>query len=316
MENKKKYTSIGGQALIEGVMMRGSKVIAISVRKPDGEIETKIEKLNPLFSAKFFKLPIIRGAFALIDAMVIGIKAITYSAEIQNPEDYEKGKFELFLDRHFGNRGEKIMMGLSVTVSLLLAVFLFGMLPSFIINLLKSHIGDSLVLSLLEGVLKFFMFLSYILLISRMKEIQRVFQYHGAEHKTIACFEAGESLEPRKAKEKSRLHPRCGTSFLIYVMAISIILFSFVTWSNVWVRIGLKLLILPVVSGLAYEVIKISARYIDNRFFCYLAKPGLMLQNLTTAEPDEAQLEVAIAAMQAVLDEEHITKLDEDENAN
>lgn len=316
MENKKKYTSIGGQALIEGVMMRGSKVIAISVRKPDGEIETKIEKLNPLFSAKFFKLPIIRGAFALIDAMIIGIKAITYSAEIQNPEEFEKSKFELFLDRHFGEKGEKIMMGISVAISLFLAVFLFGMLPSFLITLLKSRISDSLILSLLEGVLKFFMFIAYILLISRMKEIQRVFQYHGAEHKTIACFEAGEALNVKNAKDKSRLHPRCGTSFLIYVMAISIILFSFVTWSNVWVRIGLKLLILPIVSGLAYEVIKVSAKYIDNKFFCYLSKPGLMLQNLTTAEPDEEQLEVAIAAMQAVLDEEHISKLEEDENAN
>lgn len=300
----KKYTNIGGQALIEGVMMRGYKSIAISVRKPDGEIETKIEKTNPILRKAFFRLPLIRGVFALIDSMIIGIKAITYSAEIASPEDFEDDKLQIWLNDKFGEKGEKIFMGITVLFSLFLAVFMFGILPSFFVGFLKSFSFDTIYLSISEGLLKLLMFVGYIVLISRMKEIRRVFEYHGAEHKTIACYEAMKPLVPKNAAEHSRLHPRCGTSFLFYVMAISIVLFSFVTWSSIWVRVALKLLLLPLVSGAAYEVIKLSGKFPENSFFKSLSWPGLMLQKLTTREPDEDQLEVAIAAMNAVLDYE------------
>ncbi len=309
---EKKYTDIGGQALIEGVMMRGKNCIAICVRKPNGEIETKTEKPSSLFKNKFFRLPFIRGMFALIDAMMIGVKAITYSAEIANPDEFEESKFEKWLESKFGEKGKKFFTGLSVLISLVISILLFGALPAMVTGFLKGTIKEFFYLSLIEGVIKLFLFVAYIFLISQMREIRRVFEYHGAEHKTIACYEAGLELTPENAKDMSRLHPRCGTSFLFYVMAISILLFSVVTWSSVLIRVILKVILLPVVAGISFEIIKTSAKYPNNLFFAALSKPGLMLQKLTTKEPDLDQLEVGIASMNAVLESQGIRKFSDE----
>lgn len=312
---EKKYSSIGGQALIEGVMMRGKDSIAISIRKPDGEIKTTIEENKSMFKHGFFKLPVIRGMFALIDAMMIGVKAITYSAKMADPEEFEESKFEKWLISKMGDSGKDVFMGFSVFISLILAILLFGVLPSIITNFLRTWITSSFYLSLIEGLIKLIMFVSYIVIISCIKEIKRVFEYHGAEHKTIACYEAELALTPENAKKMPRLHPRCGTSFLFYVMAISIVMFSFITWSNVFYRVVLKVLLLPVVSGLSFEVIKISAKYPDNLFCVVLSKPGLMLQKLTTKEPDLKQLEVAISSMEKVLEKEGIKRFSDEVSA-
>lgn len=298
-----KYCNIGGQALIEGVMMKNGAKIAMSVRKPDGEIETKLTKGSQLFDHAFFKLPIVRGMAELIKAMVIGIQALTYSAEffIEDEQDYRPSKFETWVKETFKEQADNILIGFSVVFAFAMAIVMFAIVPAFLTSLLKGFINSSVALSLIEGLIKVTMFVGYILIISRMRDIQRVFEYHGAEHKTIHCFEAGRALTPENAAEYTRIHPRCGTSFLLFVMAISIAVFSLVTWSSLGMRILLKILLLPVIAGISYEVLRLSAKY-DNWFMKVLSTPGLLMQRLTTREPNLKQLAVAITAMQAVLD--------------
>lgn len=300
-----KYCNIGGQALIEGVMMKNGAKIAMSVRKPDGEIETKLTKGSQLFDYAFFKLPVVRGMAELIKAMVIGIQALTYSAEffIEDEEDYRPSKFETWVKETFKEQADNILIGFSIIFAFAMAIVMFAIVPALLTSLLKGVIQNSVALSLIEGLIKVTMFVGYILIISRMRDIQRVFEYHGAEHKTIHCFEAGRELTPENAAEYTRIHPRCGTSFLLFVMAISIAVFSFVTWSSLAMRILLKILLLPAIAGISYEVLRLSAKY-DNWFMKALSTPGLLMQRLTTREPDLKQLAVAITAMQAVLDNE------------
>lgn len=300
---EKKYTSIGGQALIEGVMMRGKASIAMSVRKPDGDIETKMDKVSHFFSHPFFKWPVLRGMVALINAMVIGIRALTYSAEFYPEDDVEPSKFDEWVKKVFKDRADDVLIGVSMVFALVLALLLFAVLPAWLTGLLRNAVGQTLWLSLIEGGMKVVFFVTYIVLISRMKDIQRVFEYHGAEHKTIHCFEAGEVLTPENAMKYSRIHPRCGTSFLLFVMAISILMFSFVTWTSIVTRILWKLLLMPLVAGLAFEMIRLAGKS-DHPLVKAISGPGLMMQRLTTREPDLDQLAVAIAAMEAVIEEE------------
>ncbi len=303
MEKKEHITSIGGSAVMEGVMMRGPKEIATAVRKPDGEIEIDKKAVSSLVTKYHVnKIPVIRGVFAFFDSMISSIRALMWSAEFVDLEDDSESKFDKWLTRRFGDKVKDIVIYFSLFISVIFSVSLFFVLPHFITTLLDGFIKNNLILTLIEGVVRISIFLGYVLLASRMEDIKRVFQYHGAEHKTIFCYEAGLDLTVENARSMSRLHPRCGTSFLVYVMIISIILFSFVSWGNMWIRLGLKLLLLPVVAGISYEIIRWAGKS-KNKVVCVISRPGMWLQKITTREPDDSQLEVAIVSMKAVLTE-------------
>ncbi len=297
-------TSIGGQAVMEGVMMRGPKEIATAVRKSNGEIIIDKKEVSSVFTKyKFLKIPILRGVISFFESMITGVKCLMFSAEqadLEDGEDYKPSKFEQWLDDKFGDKVKDIVIYFSVFVSLIFSVGLFILLPTVLVGWLKKFIVSAPVLSLCEGGVRIVIFLAYLFLVSRMKDIQRVFEYHGAEHKTIAAYEHGEELTPENARKYSRLHPRCGTSFLLIVMIISIIFFSFLKWETVWQRMLYRLLLLPVVAGVSYEIIKFAGRS-DSKLVKWLTSPGLALQLLTTREPDDSQLEVAIAALKSVL---------------
>ena len=305
MENKDQHiTSIGGQAVMEGVMMRGPYKTTVAVRKPDGEIERKIEDTGVKTHSKICRLPIIRGCVNFIDSLVIGMKALMYSAEFVDIEgdEEEESKFDQWLERKFGDKIKDIVIYMSIAISLVLSIGLFMVLPTFLTRLvemipfMKSITDTKMFTSVFEGIIRMAIFLGYMALVSQMKDIKRVFEYHGAEHKTIACYEAGEELTVENVRQYTRFHPRCGTSFLLFVMIISIILFLFLPKTGVFMRVILRLALLPVVAGLSYEVIKWAGRS-KNKFVCTLSKPGLWLQGLTTREPDDSQIEVAIASM-------------------
>ncbi len=302
-------TSIGGQAVLEGIMMRGPKEIATAVRKSDGEIVIDKKPVSSVIQKyKFLKIPILRGVVNFIESMVVGVKCLMFSAELYDVEDgesYEPSKFEKWLDDKLGDKIKDIAIYAAVVIALIMGIGLFMLLPTVIVGFFKGLFPEgthTVILNLVEGLVRMAIFLIYLGLISRMKDIQRVFEYHGAEHKTIAAYEHGEELTPENAKKYTRLHPRCGTSFLLIVMVISIIFFSFLRWDNVFQRIAFRLLLLPVVAGVSYEIIKFAGRS-KNKCVAILTKPGLWLQKLTTREPDESQLEVAIAALKAVIPE-------------
>lgn len=299
-----KKTSIGGQAVIEGVMMKGPDKAAVAVRKPDGEIQVDIKKSIPYNKRnKFLALPIIRGAAALVDSLVNGIKYLEYSASFYDDgTQEEESKFDLFIKKTLGDKAEKVAMVLSLLVSFGVAIALFMVLPTFVANFLKKAIDNTVIINLIEGLIRIIIFVIYIYFISKLKDIQRVFEYHGAEHKTIFCYESGIELTPENAAKFGRLHPRCGTNFLIVVMFVSIIVFSFMGWPGIIMRVVSRVVFLPLIAGLSYEVIKWMGRS-DSKLVGILAYPGLMMQKLTTREPDESQLEVAIAALKAVIPE-------------
>lgn len=306
-KNKTNFTSIGGQALIEGVMMRGKDDIAIVVRKSDGELVTKVDPIKKGFLHKFSKLPVLRGIFAFIGSMIIGIKALNYSAEFYDDgSSMEKGKFEKWVDKKFGDKADSIFVGISMIFALAITILFFLVLPAFVSKGFSNVIHNDILLSTIEGIFKFGLFLGYILLISKMKEVRRVFEYHGAEHKTIRCFEAKEELTPENAAKYSRLHPRCGTSFLLIVVVLSIVIFAFLgNFDNPFMRVALKLIFMPIVAGIAYEIISYAGKH-DNVVVDIISWPGMMLQKITTAEPDLEQLEVAITSLKAVLDKETV----------
>lgn len=295
-----KKTSIGGQAVIEGVMMRGPGKIAVAVRKPDGEIEVKVDDNIPITKRhKLLGLPIIRGAVSLFESMAIGVKALTYSASFFE-EIEEEGKFDKFLKDKFGDKADNAIIGFSMIVAFILAAGLFFVLPTFAASIIKKMTSNAIVINLLEGVLRIVIFILYLFFISRMKEIQRVFEYHGAEHKSIFCYEAELPLTPENAMKFDTLHPRCGTNFMVIVMVISIVIFSFLGWPNLLLRIVSRIVLLPVVAGVSYEVLKWFGRS-ESKFAKTLMYPGLILQRLTTRTPDASQIEVAIASLKAVL---------------
>lgn len=324
--SEKHITSIGGQAVLEGVMMRGPHESAIAVRKPDGDINLEVTKNSSLVARLHLtKIPIVRGVVSFIDSLVIGVKATMHSAEfidLEEDEDTEPSRFDQFIERHFGDKIMPIIMWVSVVLSLVIGIGLFMLLPTAIAGGIRSlftneafalfpqafvdatygFMTNHIFLNLVEAVTRVGIFLLYMVLVSKMKDMQRVFEYHGAEHKSIACYEDGAPLTPENAKRYTRFHPRCGTSFLFIVMIVSILFFSFLTWDNVWIRMGTRLLLLPVVAGISFEFIKLAGRS-KNRCVQLLTKPGLWLQRLTTREPDESQLEVAIASLKAVIPE-------------
>ncbi len=303
-ENKSpKYTSIGGQALIEGVMMRGTDKIGIAIRKPDGEIDLKVDLIKKKKGIKVSKIPVIRGIFALVSSMIIGVRALTYSAEffVEGDGTEEKGKFETWLYAKLGKKADDVILALSILFAFVFAMLLFGALPTALVSFLRGFIDNNMILSAIEGVMKIAVFIIYILAISKMKDIKRVFQYHGAEHKTIHCYESGQEVTVENAKKFTTLHPRCGTSFIFFVLMISIIIFTFISWENVVTRLLTKLLLFPIVTGLSFEMIKLAGKS-NHPIVKALSYPGLMMQKITTSEPDDRQLEVAIVAFKSVLD--------------
>jgi len=293
-------TSIGGQAVMEGVMMRGPKSYAVAVRKPDGEIIVDTKELPNKKKNWFVKLPIVRGCINFVQSLVLGTKTLMYSAEFVDMEEEQPSKFDKWLEDKLGDKIKDVVIYVSVILSLFLSVGLFILLPTWIVGFTKYFIESSILKSLVEGVVRILIFLIYLWAVSKMNEIKRVFQYHGAEHKTIACYEAGLELTVDNARTMSRLHPRCGTSFLLIVMVVSIIFFSFLRWDNVIIRSLTRIALLPVVAGISYEIIKFAGKH-DNWLTRIIGFPGLCLQKITTNEPDDSQLEVAIASMKAVL---------------
>lgn len=298
-------TPIGGQAVLEGVMMRGMERTAIAVRLPDGRIHMKTKKNTA--SARWTRIPLLRGVVSFVISLVEGTKTLTWSADVaeyfmeDDEEEYEPGRFETWLTGRIGENGVwQLMIFLSVLIALVFAIGVFVLLPTAAIGWLKPFVHSAVALNLIEGVLRIIMFIVYIAAISRMKDIRRVFEYHGAEHKTIHCFENNLELTPANAQQFYTLHPRCGTSFLMFVMVVSLVLFSLLGWPDLLMRIVSRILLLPVVAGLSYELLKWAGRS-DNWLVRVLSIPGLYLQKLTTREPDDSQLEIAIAALKGVL---------------
>ncbi len=243
---------------------------------------------------------------ALISAMVIGIKALSFSAEYfaETDENYEMDKFDKWIYDKFGDKAEDIIVGVSMVIALVLALVMFGIAPTFLINLLKTFTNNTIILSALEGLMKITIFVGYLLAISKMKDIKRVFQYHGAEHKSIYTYESGEELIVENARKHIRLHPRCGTNFLTIVLIVSILTFSFISWESVLLRVLYKILLLPLVAGFSYEIIKLAGKS-DNIIFKIISYPGMMMQKITTSEPDDEQLEVALEALKRALDNDN-----------
>ncbi|MGN0663431.1 MAG: DUF1385 domain-containing protein [Faecalibacterium sp.] len=299
-------TSIGGQALMEGIMMRGPRRTCCAVRKPDGSIETKIEPASR--RSVWTKIPILRGAISMIESLIVGYRYMMYSAQVSMGDDYdpeeEESAFEKWVGEHLGKKAEDALLAAAAVFGGLLAIVLFTVIPT----LLVGGVGHFVELGrwprvILEAVLKVSIFLAYMVLISRMKEIHRVFEYHGAEHKTIACYEAGEELTVENVRKYSRFHPRCGTSFLILVVIVSVFLYSVLPWSSTSLRVVFKLLLLPLVMGISYELLKWCGRS-DNLATRIIRQPGIWVQHLTVFEPDDSMIEIAIAAITPVLPED------------
>lgn len=288
---------VGGQAVIEGVMMRGSKGQATAIRKPNGEIEIDMKKIVPITKKyKFLNIPFIRGIFVLIDSLVTGMNTLNYSASFFEEEGEEESKFELWLKDKFGEKSNDLIIGATMILSFVLAIGLFIALPTGIASLFNMLNLSPIVLNLIEAFIRIAILLIYMYSISKMEDIYRVFQYHGAEHKSIFCYEAGEELTVENVRKFVRFHPRCGTNFLFLIMLVSIIIFSFTGWGNFFQRLALRILLIPIVSGITYELIKWLGKS-NNILSKIIAYPGLKLQELTTKEPDDDQLEVAIAAL-------------------
>lgn len=302
--NPKHLTSIGGQALIEGLLMMGPQNVAIAIRKPDGEIIIDKRPLPP--KNKLLKIPFLRGVIGLFRQMVIGVKALMYSAEfvdIEGEETEKPSKIDLFIERLFGDKLKDAVIYFSVILSLAFSIGLFMLLPNFLASFMhfdrKTMMG-SISYNLFEGLIRIFIFFGYIALVSLLKDMKRVWEYHGAEHKTIHCYEHDEELTVENVKKFSTKHPRCGTSFLFTVMIISILIFSLTGWHSVIINLLIRLPLIPVVAGVSYEIIKIAGRS-TSKFTRIINAPGMAFQFFTTKEPDASQIEVAIAAFNNVL---------------
>lgn len=303
MANSKKKTSIGGQALIEGIMMRGPFLTSMATRMPDDSIEVETWDTHKSGKTPWTRrVPFLRGIFNMVDSMVVGYSCLMKSAEKAGVEE-EPTKFDRWLEEKLGDNMMKVLGGFAVVLGVALAAVLFIFIPTGLSSLLKPLIGAGIGLSLIEGLIKVIILVGYMWLCSRMKEIHRVFEYHGAEHKSIACYEAGLPLTVENIRPQRRFHPRCGTSFLFLVVFISIIVGSFISWDNPAIRMLLKLALIPVVVGISYELIKLAGRS-DGILTRIISAPGMWLQHITTCEPDDGQIECAIAALEAVIPED------------
>ena len=299
---KSRYSGIGGQAVLEGVMMKNKEKYAVAVRKPDGEIEVEVETYQGLaHGGKFKELPFIRGIFNFLDSLILGTRALNYSASFYEEEEGKETKFDKAMDKMSGGNGEKLLSGIVTVISIMLAVGIFIVLPYFISSLFESFIRNRSLMAIIEGVIRIALFLLYVWGISAMKDIRRLYQYHGAEHKCINCIEQGMDLTVENVRKSSRLHKRCGTSFLLIVMIISIFFFMFIHVDSRVLRLVLRLVLIPVIAGVSFEFIRLAGRS-DNALINLLSKPGLLLQHITTKEPEDDMIEVGIASVEAVFD--------------
>ncbi len=289
-----KKPNVGGQAVIEGVMMRGKTHVAVAVRQPDGEISVDVRPVNSISDRyPILKKPFLRGVVSLVESLVMGMKALAYSAQVSGDEDEKLDSKE---------------MALTIAVSAGLAILLFIVIPTWSMRFLTGITQDHMALNLAEGVLRMAIFLAYIAAISSMNDIQRVFQYHGAEHKTIYTYEAGLPLKVENVRPFSTLHPRCGTNFLMIVMLISMFIFTFLGWPSLLERIASRIILMPVIAGVSYELIRYAGVHTDNPLVRIAITPGLLLQKLTTRQPDDSQIEVAIASLKAVVPPEDLAQ--------
>lgn len=299
-----KYSGIGGQAVIEGVMMKNRDEYAIAVRKPDGTIEVKKDAYVSMGEkVKLFSLPFFRGIFSFADSMILGMRALTFSASFfeDDEEDLEPSGFEKLLERIFGEKMEKALMSMVMVFSVIMAICIFMVLPLFLANIFHRFIQSQTVMAVLEGVIRIGIFITYIKLVSRMEDIRRTFMYHGAEHKCINCLEHGLELNVENVRNSSKEHKRCGTSFLLIVMIISILFFMVIQVKTLPLRILSRIILIPVIAGVSYEFLRIAGRS-DSKLVDILSRPGMWMQGLTTSEPDDSMIEVGIASVEAVFD--------------
>lgn len=300
-----KSSGIGGQAVMEGIMMRNGSEYSVAVRKENGEIEVKKETYKGVGSkCKLFRFPFIRGIFSFVDSLVLGMKSLNYSASLfmeDGEEEEEPGRFEKWLQKKFGDKAEKVIMDLTMVISIILAMGIFMVFPTWVSTLMKPLLGNGIWMALFEGVLRIAIFIAYVGLISLMPDIKRTYMYHGAEHKCINCIEHGMPLTVENVMKSSKEHKRCGTSFLLIVMVISILFFLVIRPETLWLRLVSRILLIPVIAGVSFEFLRLAGNS-DNPVVNLLSKPGLMLQGLTTKEPDEKMAEVAICAVEAVFD--------------
>ncbi len=298
---------VGGQAVLEGVMMKNKERYAVAVRKADGEIVVDTEEFDGVMAGSpFKKIPFVRGVFNFVDSLILGMRTLTWSAaffEEEEPSgaDSEKEKKPSLFEKIFGDKAENVAMGITMTISMILAIAIFMILPYFISSFFSVYVRNASLIAIIEGVVRILIFLGYVVAISAMKDIHRLYQYHGAEHKCINCIEKGRPLTVHNVMRSSRQHKRCGTSFLLFVMLVSIILFFFIRVENPVYRVGIRILLIPVIAGISYEIIRLAGNS-NNIIVRILSAPGLWLQKLTTKEPDEAMCEVAIASVEAVFD--------------
>lgn len=298
-----KSSNIGGQAVIEGVMMKNGDRYAVAVRKPNQEIEVMNDEYRGITAGhRLLRLPLIRGVFNFVDSLILGMKTLTYSADFYaEDEDAEPTKADIFFDKLFKGKAESVIMGAAMVLSVLLAVGIFMILPYFLSGIFKKYIASYTAVAAIEGAIRLLIFIGYVLLISRMKDIHRVFCYHGAEHKCINCIEHGLELTVENVMISSKQHKRCGTSFMLIVMVISIFFFMFIRVDSPVLRVVLRLVLIPVIAGVSYEFIKLAGRS-ENKLVNILSRPGMWLQNLTTKEPEPEMAAVAIASVEAVFD--------------
>lgn len=305
MRNKKKtthYSGIGGQAVLEGVMMKNKDDYAVAIRKPNGEIDVEVDVYRGILRDSVLKkIPFVRGIFNFLDSLILGMKTINYSASFYEEEDTEESKLDQALNKVSGGKGESILMGITTVVSIIIAVAIFILLPYYLSVLLVQYVRNDSLLAIIEGVIRIVIFLAYIVAISLMKDIHRLYQYHGAEHKCINCVENGRPLTVHNVMRSSRIHKRCGTSFLFFVVFVSIILFFFIRVDQPALRVVLRIALIPVIAGISYEIIRLAGRS-DALLVRIISAPGMWLQRLTTKEPDREMAEVAIRSVEAVFD--------------
>jgi uncharacterized protein YqhQ len=296
-----KPSGIGGQAVIEGIMMKNKDMYSVAVRKPDGEIEINLGTYRSIVKNKMLReTPLIRGVINFVDSMILGMRTLTFSASFYEEEE-EPTKTDVMLDKLFKGNAEKVVMGLTVAFSIVMAVGIFMILPYFLTNFLRNYVVHNSLLAIIEGVVRVGIFVLYVFLISRMNDIQRVFMYHGAEHKCINCIESGLELNVENVLKSSKHHKRCGTSFMFIVMVVSIIFFVFIDVTSPVLRVVIRLMLIPIIAGVSYELIKLAGKS-DSKFVQIISYPGMLMQKLTTREPDAEMVEVAIAAVEAVFD--------------
>ena len=296
-----KPSGIGGQAVIEGIMMKNKDMYSVAVRKPDGEIEVNLGTYRSIVKNKMLReTPLIRGVINFVDSMILGMRTLTFSASFYEEEE-EPTKTDAMLDKLFKGNAEKVVMGLTVAFSIVMAVGIFMILPYFLTNFLRNYVVHNSLLAIIEGVVRVGIFVLYVFLISRMNDIQRVFMYHGAEHKCINCIESGLELNVENVLKSSKHHKRCGTSFMFIVMVVSIIFFIFIDVTSPVLRVVIRLMLIPIIAGVSYELIKLAGKS-DSKFVQIISYPGMLMQKLTTKEPDAEMVEVAIAAVEAVFD--------------